>query len=456
MEKTKERISLAVCLLGSLMVILRMVSGSSLFMLLFLIVVSLGIICDRAENKILYILFFVPWAFAIKFSFDQLSLLTVLSAIYCFVSAIYIVLHKQKVPIFYLSILIVLFLYSFLSLLISEAASLKGILSFLLNFVVIYFSVLFVRNKTIISTYILFHGLGLALSGGVNLLGRVVNPIDQYINSYTNYYTVLTSSVLYTRFSGLDLDPNYFAIQALVVIACLAVILFSNHLVLSFKQKMTSYLLIVTLLFMGLLTLSKMFLISFVLFIMLLFSLLFKDNVKKGFFYIFCLTSIAGVLLYRYYDYLYQAFLFRFFTEGNSASSITTGRSDIWMDYYMAITDDARLLFLGNGISDQYLNGNISHNMYLIAWYTLGLVGISLFGLLFITLYYQLTHTFAQIVSIKLTSLTIVPLIITLFANFSLDSFIMDFFGAHVFLILLMLSLDAREADSLSVHRQGI
>lgn len=437
-----NRLCLTICLIGSSMVVFKMMTGSNLFLLLFLALVSLGIIIDRIENKIIYILYFVPWAYAIKFSFDQLSLLTVLSALYCMICVLYIFMNRVSVSIYYLVIIFGVFIYGFFSLIVNPDATIIGILSFLLKFVVIYFATLFVQQKEKIPVYILFHALGLTVSGGVSFMGNSLPVIQNYIASYTVLYTVNTTGTLYTRFAGMDMDPNYFSIQALIAIACLGYLLFTNQIAMSVSQKVSAYSFITLLSIMGVLSLSKMFLISFGIFLIVIISITLQNNLKKGLYYLLIVSSVIGGAIYLFYDYLYEAFFFRFFSEGTGAGSITTGRSEIWAEYYFEITGNARVLFLGNGISDQFLNDHISHNMYLIAWYYLGLIGIILFLFLFSSMYFQLKTNLQIKSSFSLLSISIIPLLIVLLANFSLDSFVMDYFGIHVFLTLLILSLD--------------
>lgn len=457
-QKNPFKLSTVICLTGSLFIVLRMIMGSQLFLLMFLGVVAAGIIIDKIENKIVYILYFIPWVYVAKFSFDQLSLVTLLSALYCVVCAIYILMHKTQLSIVYIITLVSIFMYSFFSLLISSSSSIVGILSFLLNFVVIYFAVLFVNHKKLIPSYILFHALGLTIAGGVNFLGNSIPAIEYYITSFTVYHTVNTSNTLYTRFTGLDMDPNYFSIQVLLAIACLCMIIFSNQLKLSTFQKNLAYTFISLLSLMGIMTLSKMFLISFGIFISICLVLLLKSNFKKGIYYIIGIGSVLGLTVYTFYDYFYQAYFFRFFSEGRNAGAITSGRSDIWMTYYNEITGNARLLFLGNGLSSDFLDDKLSHNMYLIAWYYLGVVGLILFISLFAVLYSQLKRNLNARSSFSLFNLSSIPLMITIIANFSLDSFIMNYFGVHIFLIILILVMDMKTSSepSTAIDRNPI
>lgn len=232
-KKNELTLSTVICLLASILVVMKMITGSNLFLLGFLLLMSYGIVKDTIENKILYILYFIPWAYVIKFYFDQMSLITVLSALYCVVSVGYILWYKTRISIFYMAVIITIFFYSFLSVLFNSSASVVGILSFLLNFVVIYLATLFVSNKRLIPRYILFHALGLTVSGLVNVLGNAIPAIENYMMSFTVYHTVYTTNTLYTRFTGLDMDPNYFSIQVLIAIACLCIIVFSDQVTLS-------------------------------------------------------------------------------------------------------------------------------------------------------------------------------------------------------------------------------
>lgn len=115
------------------------------------------------------------------------------------------------------------------------------------------------------------------------------------------------------------------------------------------------------------------------------------------------------------------------------------------MSYYNEITGNPRILFLGNGVASEFFNGRLSHNMYLIAWYYLGILGILLFLILFLSLYMQLKYNLQLKSSFSPFSLSTIPLIIAVVANFALDSFIMEYFGIHVFLIIMVLVLNLKD-----------
>lgn len=98
-----------------------------------------------------------------------------------------------------------------------------------------------------------YYAFGLAISGLIALLGEYIPPIKRSIRDIGEGFTLYQNNQLYTRFSGLDIDPNYFAFQVLFAISLLIVI--SSYK----KNRLIESILIFILIFMGIHTLSKMF-----------------------------------------------------------------------------------------------------------------------------------------------------------------------------------------------------
>lgn len=419
------------CFFGTVFVLLKMISGSNLFLILFLATAGVGMLLEKPENKIKLLLFFTPWAYAIKFHFTQTSLFTVITMMYCLIMLMTILMNRIQIPPYYLISMLLFVGYILFSLMLNASTSLKGAVSFLVTFAAVYLAVIFIEKRDTFKSCARTYAAGLAVSSVITFLGSFIPRIRTYLESYATAYTVNTEGQLYSRFSGLDIDPNYYAIQILIGLSCLVM------LVLAREAKLIDYLLSLLLIIFGLLSLSKMFLLSLGLLLTFLLLQLVKTDLKQLIKVLFLLTGLLAVGFIYAKDYFYEAFLFRFLSQGTDASSLTTGRSTIWLHYLYGITEDFKLMVFGNGVTGEYLNGEISHNMYLIAWYYLGIVGILIVLQLFFQMNSILRFNLKRQTSLSFFHYSSITLLLLLIANFALDSFIMHYFGVHLFLVLI-------------------
>lgn len=419
------------CILGAVFVLLKMLSGSNLFLILFLGTAGIGMLLEKTENKIKLLLFFTPWAYAIKFQFAQTSLFTVMTMLYCLIMLMTILLDRIQVPPYYLISMLLFVGYVLFSLMLNASTSLKGAVSFLATFAAVYLAAIVIEKRSTFKSCARTYAAGLAISSGITVLGSFIPNIKFYLESYATAYTVNTEGQLYSRFSGLDIDPNYYAIQILIGLSCLVM------LILAREAKLVDYVLVLLLIIFGLLSLSKMFLLSLSLLLVFLLAQLVKTDLSQLFKVLFLLTGLLLVGFVYAKDYFYEAFIFRFLNQGTGVSSLTTGRSTIWLHYLYGITNDIKLMVFGNGVTGEYLNGEISHNMYLIAWYYLGIVGIFIVLQLLFQMNTLLRSNLNRQTSVSFFHYSSIPLLLLLIANFALDSFIMHYFGVHLFLVLI-------------------
>ena len=78
------------------------------------------------------------------------------------------------------------------------------------------------------------------------------------------------------------------------------------------------------------------------------------------------------------------------FSYAASLSELTTGRSDVWLDYWNLITHDPRIALFGEGLTNVtlgILRGKASHNTLIQCVFQLGLIGTSLMISWFICLF---------------------------------------------------------------------
>ena len=172
----------------------------------------------------------------------------------------------------------------------------------------------------------------------------------------------------FTRFRGLFRDPNYYMTMVAVAIALLAVLYLNQY----FSQKVF-YLELGILLFFGALTYSKTFLIVLVIFSILFVAMLFSRKKYILGILSFLVIFIVGIILSKT---ILAVTIYRI-SSTNNLYDLTTGRSELIVEYLHEITKTAGRLFFGAGLSADIL-GRGTHNLFLEIVYYYGLVGLGI------------------------------------------------------------------------------
>lgn len=427
--------SIVLCLIASFFVLLKIVTGSNLFLIVFLILIIYGICKEKNENRINYLLYFISWVYIIKFNLSQSSLMVVLSAVYCGLTLLHIIVYRKRFSKNLLFFFLLFLLYFTASLLQGLDQSISHIFNFVLGYMVLILASISYTPNISFEGYFFHYSVGILSGSIVSALGYVVPAINSYISSMATVNTILTDSVLYSRFAGLDIDPNYYAIQVMFAIALniLAIFYFK-------KRKVANIMITIALTIFGLLSFSKMYFITLLLLNILIIALLLRKNFFSAVKYFLFILATSILVFYKYGTYFYNAYFSRFLGQGTNLSDITTGRTDRWYAYFETIVGSIRIFLFGNGIANGFLDGDLSHNMYLLAFYQIGIIGVTLYLFLLYFTYKTMKNSHMLYKNKRINvSLNIIPLLIMLIPNFALDSFAMDYFPLQVFLVMTAL-----------------
>lgn len=179
----------------------------------------------------------------------------------------------------------------------------------------------------------------------------------------------------YSRFAGITGNPNHYTLPISIVLAAYCILII---------QKKVSFVDIVFISFMvifGIMSVSKSFLISFVLLILVLLVQLTKYN-RKALVFIIFLFILCGFVIYTNQDNeVIRTIIFRLSNDVNSGDidSISTGRTAIWRSYLEYFTDNYTRFLFGSGFGAVYVNGRASHNYFIETVHYLGFVGSILY-----------------------------------------------------------------------------
>ncbi|WP_312123979.1 hypothetical protein [Lysinibacillus boronitolerans] len=441
-----KNFSVLICIISSIFVVFKIYTGSNLFLWLFFLLTSLAMLLDKQQHRIDYLLFFISWVYVIKFDISGYSLLVVLSSFYILLSILTIFLQKQGIS---KRLLLTFFLFAFYTVAVTliSGGNLIAVLGFVLNYSVLFCAVVTINERTYFRRYTYIYALGLLAASIVRLISYSVPKIDHFIESMTVVNTVKTMNSISTRFTGLDLDPNYFSLQVLIAMACLLV-LFN----LDGKKEKKSIVLLVILAFFGILTYSKMFIITLIVFIMMTFVVFIRNNVKTAIKFSSFIVIICGGALYFFYEKLFEIYWIRFFGSGISTDAITTGRVSSWSLFVNEILQNTKVFVLGAGFGTSFAKVKMAHTMYLSTPYYIGLIGIVL-SVLYISSLYKVLRENVGIMNrpgFQILSINAIPLYIMLIANIGLDSFVMDYFPYHILLIMFALTMSKSKGTTMN------
>ena len=330
----------------------------SLALYLFIVVFS------DIKDVLQIFLFFLPFSAVIKISPNSVSL--------CSVAILFVLLKivfkkDFKITVVSFLLLLTLILTSFLGKMVHGYPL---ALSYIMFFVTMLLCVLICINY---SDEIKFEPLVFSFSTGI-ILATVLSLFFRDNGALRAYIRVLDQGISSgERLCGFYPDPNFFAAQTVTAFGCM--LLIAN------KSKIKPYITMCyafLLVACGTISLSKSFAIS-ILLVMLLW-LLSMIQMKVGFSRIFILMSllcltVLVILSSGVFDEQIQEFIMRF-SSVHDASELTTGRSDLWIEYLSFLWENPAEFIWGQGFTSVF-NGvsKGSHNTIIQLIYQFGLLG---------------------------------------------------------------------------------
>lgn len=201
----------------------------------------------------------------------------------------------------------------------------------------------------------LLFSLGLITSSTMGLFKASLPKINYYLSQADSLYI---DGVLYSRFTGLVSDPNYYSAGIMICLAALTVLYLKKELGIEY------WLLFIILSGFGFLTYSK----SFTLFYSLLvfvsaFTLLKAGSKKRRLLVIIGIAIVLSAVILAILQErieLINIMIRRFQTE-----DATTGRSALWLWYIDFLKQRPFTLCFGVGANNNMINGRAVHNFYL-------------------------------------------------------------------------------------------
>ena len=238
------------------------------------------------------------------------------------------------------------------------------------------------------------------------------------------------------RFYGLFEDPNYYMTLLVTAMAMLIRLMDCG------KIKLIPFVLFeMAFAFFGAMTYSKTFFLLLLLLVVAGIVCLFQN--KK---YMLASVFIAVGLLAAWFVFsgttIFSVVLFRF-SSADSLYALTTGRSEVFMNYFRALTDTVLSLFFGAGLAANNL-GKDPHNLYLEISYYLGIVGLILVVVIFACIVYEMKKSVKDAPKQKIVASNL-PLVCACVLHFALHGLFSIISYAVFFFAILSYKIVKRE-----------
>ncbi len=218
----------------------------------------------------------------------------------------------------------------------------------------------------------------------------------------------------YSRFCGLLSYPSFYSLFCTIALCFLIYLVFND------KYKLFNIFLSLIITFCGFMTMSKAFILLFMVVLFFTVIKMFTWNAKKALIICGAILVVFAFLYICFTDYV-TAVLQRFSSSTHfedikefNWSEILTFRNDIWGEYLTLIFENPHNIFFGLGLGAGGFN---PHNTYIGTWFQAGLIG---FILIFFTLFYMVFQIYKMVgLEHKLDWYTVIPVLVVVMDMFA-------------------------------------
>lgn len=362
-KRNKDR-SLLACIVVAALLCLGQVLGSTpvllACLLAFLLVVAVAAYRGKASPVLL---FFLPWAPLLKLAPGTFSFYTFALIMVCGIA----LWRRQKTLNFSCVLIGMLVLALTLVAKLIHGYGLSA--SYMLfMFLLLLFPMVMeeVRERVSFTTLTIFFSMGIICAGLSAQQLVKFSRIARYID-------VFSWSVI-TRYSGYYGDANFYSAHISAALGGVLTIFLREE---KGRTRNMMPVLALPLLYCGFLSASKtFFLVLACMLVFWLLDFLFMRGkiLRKLLIFASIVAVIVAVAASGLFADQWRVIVYRF-NQATSLSSLTTGRTDLWMDYLRAFRDDAKLLILGKGMTNVLVGGKASHNTILQVIFQFGVIG---------------------------------------------------------------------------------
>ena len=438
-----KNLILVSCILEAIWLLVAQATGS-LILLLPCLACFLFLVCFAAIQGVALpvLMFFLPFAPLLKIYYGTISFFT-LALLCVYVISAFFGSKGQDVRHFIPALLI-----TALSMLVKLAYNESFSNSYFLFIVTLLF-LPFIKNE-ILKKYdflslTLFFVLGITIAAITSQFLIYFPSIMQFINRIDFYDSV--------RLAGYYGDPNFYSAHISAALAGTLILLLKSG---SKKRIVALVVMVLVLLYCGLLSISKSFLlISVCLFLLWISKLLFTKGKISLKFSIVSMAIVAAIFLLSSTIFTDSVnLILSRFSNDNSLSDFTTKRTDIWLNYFKHFIDNPAIFLFGHGYSSVLVYEKAAHNTLIQLIFQFGIVGFSFYVL---WLLFLLKKFFNKIL-FKINDLMSVLILLVGCVGpwLALDMLFLDeFFLIPIYVISGILFLNNDTDDSLNVQENN-
>lgn len=355
------------CLLACLLLVLAQTVGNGFLLLLVLIgCLLLAALACRQGLAIPVLLFFLPWSPLMKLAPGRISFYTIGLLICC---ALALAQDGMRLTVRQVVLAASLMALTLTAKILQTGSITNDYLMF------VFMLLLFPCIARSCPRATSFRCATMFFAGGIFSAAILARLVAHYPN--ISRYIIVESYLTVTRLSGFYGDPNFYSAH---VTACLAGVLVLLSRETEKRRQILLAAVSVALLYCGLLSASK----TFVLTVACLFLFWFPILLERGnygsartrlLFGVLC--AVAFVLVSPAFRQVIRIIGARF-TEGEGLAGLTTNRTALWLQYLTAFVHDIPLTLFGAGYTSVNLFRKASHNTLIQAVYQFGILGIPL------------------------------------------------------------------------------
>lgn len=379
----------------------------SLFVPIFVYLVFLFgavyVLIAKIENSLLLLFFLLPFAGILKYKLGDPSLLSFLMLL--FLGVFILQNYKNSLGFKKLIFLPLLFILTLLN-----NFHLTRVVNIVIDLLFLFF-VISIVSDNLLKKIVFIYAIGLFLASIVAFFEPYIPRLGELMR-FVVYW--LDGGETTIRFTGLENDPNYYAIPIILLLSSILILLKKKQI-----KEIVFYLYAIPLSIFGILTLSKSFIIIYLIFLLIYVIVIFQIDRKRAFLTIVILFTGAFIGLrfigFSSFNILFSRLISSFTGGAFDLNILLTGRWGIWKNYWTAINHNWITLLFGNGIGAGYVGGMASHSTYIEILYHFGIIGSLLLALNFFMI------TFASKRSVSRNLLYYTPLFFLLLLISSLD-----------------------------------
>ena len=364
---------MSACLLATSLVCVAQISGNQwLILFAFLCCLTVMSLACLAGMTIQAALFFLPWSPLLKLTPDSSSFFTIALLLCCGLS---LVQCRMKLTVSQVLLCACLTVLTLTAKILQGGSLSKGYFVWLVMLLLFPCVTRGIASTVSFRSVTLFFACGIVAAVIWARLTAHLPNISRYI-IVTNYQSVL-------RFAGFYGDPNFYSAH---ITACLAgILVLLRDETVRIRQLWLSLIAII-LFYCGLLSGSKTYAVVVVCLCLLWLPLLLEHrantNGRKA--QKRLLAGLACAIVLISFSPAFQTLIanaYKRFTEVPQLSGLTTGRTDIWLEYLHGFADNIPLTLFGAGYTDVNLFRKSSHSTIVQSVYQFGIVGIPLFAM---------------------------------------------------------------------------